>query len=94
MWLKALYQHQSDHFVPKSKARLLETADILAWEWAKHRERIAIGRHMRPSLEALLDVKAGVMGPLDFASKTHRAMHLTGAPLEHYFEQAKQLVLS
>jgi len=93
--LKDFYQHYSHTVIRKQDCRLLEMADIFAWEWAKHIERIAESKPMRPSLLALLtgDGK-GYSSPTDFASHTRRAIHLTGEPLERYFEKVKTLVLS
>jgi hypothetical protein len=93
--LKAMYCHRSHTVADKSDVRLLETADILAWEWAKHRERSRSKQDMRPSLRAMLDADgAGVIGPLDFASATRRAIHVTGEPLERYFDKVIRLILS
>jgi hypothetical protein len=93
--LKTMYCHKSHTVADKLDARLLETADILAWEWAKHRERVRSARDMRPSLRAMLDPEtSGIMSPLDFASATRRAVHVTGAPLERYFDKVKRFVLS
>lgn len=86
------YRHLSHTVIKKSDCRLLEMADIFAWEWAKHRERQESGLSMRGSLAAILG--KGCNGPIDFASDNRRAIHLTGEPLERYFSQVKKLILS
>jgi hypothetical protein len=93
--LKTMYCHISHTVADKRDVRLLETADIIAWEWARHQERVRHNQHMRPSLLALLDPKSsGIMSKIDFASPSRRAVHLTGKPLERYFKKVKHLVLS
>lgn len=89
------YRHFSHTVIKKRDGRLLEMSDIFAWEWAKHMERVEDGLNMRPSLKAILDYdRDGFSSPIDFASETRRAVHLTGRPLERYFDQAKTLILS
>jgi hypothetical protein len=93
--LKEMYCHRAHTVVDKSDARLLETADIIAWEWAKHQERVRDNRHMRPSLLAMLAPDgSGYSSAVDFASSSRRAIHLTGEPLERYFSQVKNFILS
>ena len=90
-----MYCHKSHTVADKPDVKLLETADILAWEWAKHQDRIKDKRHMRPSLLAMLDPRSsGIMSRTDFASPSRRAAHLTGEPLGRYFDKVKHLVLS
>jgi hypothetical protein len=93
--LKEMYCHGSHTVADKPDVRLLETADIIAWEWAKHQDRVRAKQHMRPSLLAMLDpTSSGTMSKVDFASTSRRAVHLTGEPLERYFVKVKHLVLS
>jgi hypothetical protein len=85
--LKALYAHRSHAFVPKAQAVQLQSADILAWEWARFVDISVIQdkRRMRPSLKALV-APDGV-----FDSRRYAGTHLTGAPLENFMRQAAQL---
>jgi hypothetical protein len=93
--VKQMYSHVSHTVVAKPDARLLETADIIAWEWAKHRERLQAGRHMRPSLTAILENgRPGCMDSNGYASASRRAMHVTGQPLARYFDQVREFILS
>jgi hypothetical protein len=93
--LKEMYCHKSHTVSDKPDARLLETADIIAWEWAKHQDRVRDKRHMRPSLLAMLDPgSSGLMSRADFGSTSRRAVHVTGEPLQRYFDKVKHLVLS
>jgi hypothetical protein len=93
--LKDSYCHKSHTVADKADARLLETADILAWEWAKHRDRVRSHQPTRPSLIAVLNPdSSGHMGETDFASRTRMAMHISGEPPERYFNKVKQYVLS
>lgn len=93
--LKDYYHHFSHTCIKKKDAQLLEMSDIFAWEWAKHQERIQEGRDMRPSLRAILaPERDGYSGPIDFASRSRCAIHLTGEPLERYFKRVKDEVLS
>jgi hypothetical protein len=48
------YCHVSHTIIEKRDARLLETADCLAWEWAAHQRREKKQQPMRPSLRYLL----------------------------------------
>lgn len=93
--LGAIYLYGSHTVTEKSKARLLETADILSWEWAKHRERIKSNQPIRPSLTALLDPSLpGQSTPFDYASPSRRAAHITGPALSRYFDKVKDRILS
>jgi hypothetical protein len=89
---RSFYGYRSHSVLKKEDARLFEMTDILAWEWAKHIERVREHKtSMRRSLRALLG--DGVSGEFDFASRTRRAFHLHGQPLERYFKQAEELGL-
>jgi hypothetical protein len=93
--LKRMYGYRSHTVADKGHIRLLETADIIAWEWAKHRDRIRNGQRIRPSLIAILDPdSSGHMSELDAASEYRRAVHLTGHPLERYFYKVDKFILS
>jgi hypothetical protein len=54
--LKKLYRMAGHTIIDKSKARLLETSDILAWEWTRHRIRTPDDEHIRKSFAVLMGV--------------------------------------
>lgn len=89
-----LYSYISHTVIAKADCRLLESADILAWEWATQRDRQKRSMHIRPSIKAILDYGAGEHNEVSFLSEKFRCVHLTGEPLERYFEKVKRVVLS
>jgi hypothetical protein len=66
------YHYLSHSFEGKGDATLLQTADLLAWEWCKYKSEGEHKRSMRRSLEALL-----LKG-----SKKHIVGHLSKSDLE------------
>lgn len=90
---RRLYGRRSHAVLDKQDCRLFEMSDILAWEWAKHVQRVANGDPMRPSLRALLGEDLQKKGETNVGSAARRGWHLTGAPLEHYFQLANDMEL-
>jgi hypothetical protein len=81
--------------IKKEDCRLLEMSDILAWEWARHIERVQKGQRTRPSLKVMLDPDGdGLSSERDYASHSRRALHITGASLERYFTRVQYEILS
>jgi len=76
--LRQSYGYAGHAVSRKQDGRLFETADILAWEWAKHIERMREGKGMRPSLAHLLNEPAGQFHEMRFESLKAKAMHLHG----------------
>ena len=92
--LKESYLHGSDSFVPKEEMPQLQTADILAWEWAKYWDETVIEgkRLMRKSLVAMLT--HGSKNPANFNAERVKFVHLTGLPLRRFAKQVADLGLS
>jgi hypothetical protein len=84
--MKEHYQYHSDTFIGKADARPLQSADLLAWEWAKCQdETIDNGiRHIRQSLRALFE-------PAPF--QHYKVLHLTGEPLKRYLDHIRKMGL-
>ena len=73
---------------------LLEAADILAWEWAKHVERVENGIKARPSLDALIAAPDKPLGKsLHYESPKFRAMHFPRSALAVFLEKIRKYVL-
>jgi hypothetical protein len=98
---KRLYGLRSHTPLGKADARLFETADILAWEWAKHVERDSRGHpldkngvtRMRGSLKALLGDKLIKSRETNIISPIRRGWHITGMPLERFYRRVSELEL-
>lgn len=87
--MRSVYQCRSHGFLEKPDARLLETSDILAWEWAKHIDRLKEGKAARPSLRALID---GEVSGADYKSANYVAQHVTGARLDRFCDKVGRLL--
>lgn len=90
--IKEHYRHRSFTVMQKEDSRLFEMADIFAWEWAKHMERLMQGKPMRDSLRALLG--DGKSGETDFTSASRRAFHNAGPAFAAYMRDIKGVVLA
>lgn len=90
--IKDYYRHDSHTFMGKDSSRLFEMVDIVAWEWAKHMDRLIEGKGMRPSLRAILG--EGVSGETDFKSPTRRAFHNAGPMFAQYVSDVRHLLLA
>ncbi|MDP2331172.1 MAG: hypothetical protein Q8M19_10825 [Reyranella sp.] len=85
----ALYGCRSHSKLAKTDSRLFEIADIVAWEWAKHIDRIGEGKtQMRGSLKALLG--EGHSSEFDFASDSRVMMHMRGPALERFYLRCEE----
>ncbi len=95
---KRLYGMRSYSILDAADSRLFEMADIFAWEWAKHVERDAAGvlldengvTRQRGSLKALLGDGIFKNRETNIISLTRRGWHLTGAPLERYYQRVDE----
>lgn len=92
--LRRSYCYGSDAFVSKADAVLFDAADIVAWEWGKHVDRLREGKGARPSLVALMDGPCVVSQQPFLWSATRYANHYTGKPLENYFSKMQRLMLA
>lgn len=77
--LRERLRYASHAFVPKDHSVLLQSADLLAWEWGKHIDEPG-RRPMRKSLEALLNHPNGTL----------RCAPMNKEAMAKYFELSKQ----
>jgi hypothetical protein len=79
------YQYYSHGFVPKKDSSHLQSADLLAWEWAKcYDETIDMDlRPVRRSLQALIKPNR----------QRYKVVHLTGLPLRRFMREIEQMEL-
>ncbi|MFZ5779057.1 MAG: hypothetical protein ACOY4R_02470 [Pseudomonadota bacterium] len=85
-----LYACRSHVVMQASDARLFEMADIFAWEWAKHIERVAVGRtKKRGSLRALLGGEGS--DDLSFVSPSRHLFHMRGAALKRFYARCESV---
>lgn len=91
--LRESYRHYSHTFADKSNVALLQTADVLAWEWAKYIDETVLTpqRPMRKSLGALLT--QGTFDPNGFDTERFKLSHITGEPLKNFVRQVEALGL-
>jgi hypothetical protein len=98
---RRLYGMRAYAVLDAADSRLFEMADILAWEWAKHVERDnarypldANGvTRQRGSLRALLGDGIYRSRETNIISTTRRGWHLTGAPLQRYYQRVNEFEL-
>jgi hypothetical protein len=90
--MREIYSYRGHFYVPKGDARLLETADVLAWEWGNHLDRFKQGRHIRPSIKAIFEDGGDALSATSYQAGRHFARHLTGNPLRWYLRTVKALV--
>ncbi len=89
--MKAVYQYKSHGYFEKKDARLMEAADLLAWEWARQIDRSRNGKHVRPSLRHMLD---GDVSGTAYKSGKWSAFHVTGSVLERFCGKVGRLLLA
>ncbi len=89
--MKAVYQYQSHGYFEKRDARLMEAADLLAWEWAHQIDRSRNGRHVRASLSHMLE---GDVNGIVYKSHKWIALHVTGSALERFCDKVGRLLLA
>jgi hypothetical protein len=98
---ESLYKLSSHTPLKKRNARLFETSDILAWEWAKHVERDTLRypldengvTRMRGSLKALLGGDTKKIRETNVISPTRRGWHITGKELDKFYQQVSEFEL-
>ena len=98
---RRLYKMRSHRVLSAADCRLFETADIFAWEWAKHVERDKDGKildangvtRQRGSLRALLGEGLQKSAETNVTSVNRRGWHITGAPLERYYQRIGDMEL-
>lgn len=87
------YGLASEVFVDKGAARLLEAADVLAWEWARHVRRQKPGSATRKSLAALMEGNDCVVnGHPYYQSGNRYAAHYRGEQVVRFFERMDRLL--
>jgi hypothetical protein len=94
--LRLAYCYGSDAFVSKADAPLFDAADLVAWEWGKHIDRIRAGQPVRPSLVALMGDQCVVDGKPGYRSdaRGRGAIHASGEPLARFFRKFSALILA
>lgn len=92
--IKHLYSHLSHTVVAKEDCRLLETADILAWEWAVQQDRRRKEQRLRPSLAAILGIKDGALNEKGVDAGNFCCIHLQEGNLQRYFTKIQAQILS
>ncbi len=90
--IRQLYCYSTDAFVSKADAPLFGAADLVAWEWGKHIDRIRERKAIRPSLTALMNGPCIYDGQPYCQSDTRLALHYTGQSLENYFNKMGRLI--
>jgi len=85
---------RSYNVLDKRDSRLLESADVLAWEWARHVERMLEGKPTRPSLSALLDARPDDLMSTNYLNDRCRVFHLTEAVLAKSGPKFEKLFLA
>jgi hypothetical protein len=87
---RAMYGCRSYTTLSKTDSRTFEMVDILAWEWAKHIDRIGDGQSkMRGSLKALLG--EGIADQFSFVSPSRHMFHMQGAALERFYARCESV---
>jgi hypothetical protein len=92
--LRRSYCYGSDAFVSKKDAHLFDAADLIAWEWGTHINRMRAGRKVRPSVMALMNGPCVVEGKAYHASAGRYANHYTGQPLERFFSKMGRIMVA
>lgn len=91
--LQDYYAMASAAFLPASKARLFETADIVAWEWAEHIKRTQAGNErVRGSLPELMGHPVTMVGKTHVRSESRYAIHYSGEPVTKYMQAMQRLM--
>jgi hypothetical protein len=91
--LRRFYCYGSYAFVANADAMLFDAADVVAWEWGKHIERLRQGKAARPSLAALMNDDPCVVNGQPFCrTATRYANHYTGPALERFFSKMTQVM--
>jgi hypothetical protein len=92
--LRDIYSYRSHEYLEKAGARLLESADILAWEWATHIDRLNKGQHVRPSIEALMGDPDRHVADRVFAGRKFYGMHISKRGTERFMTFMRAILLA
>ena len=92
--LRQAYCYGSDAFVSKADAPLFDAADMVAWKWGKHIDRVRVGQPPRPSLAALMGSLCVVDGKPGHKARGRVAIHACGKPMARYFRKQSALILA
>lgn len=90
--LRKSYCYGSDAFVSKKDAQLFDAADLVAWEWGTHVNRLRAGAGVRPSIKALMKGPCVLNGRPFCASASRYANHYSGQPLETFFQKIGRIM--
>lgn len=85
--LRRSYAYGSDVFAAKADVVPFDAADVVAWEWRKHVERIRANQKVRPSLTALMNGSCTADGQAFHNTNARYGNHFTGASLRRYFDK-------
>jgi hypothetical protein len=80
-----LYHYCSHAFVSKKDMPLLQTADLLAWEWRKH----VLERGFDATKFSLDNMRGSLRELFERGGKKHIVGHFTGSDLDRYFDYIK-----
>lgn len=83
--LKRSYGQASVRFVSANDARLFGAADLVAWEWARHVDRVKTKQPTRRSLAALMGSECVIDDQPGHNTVGRYANHLEGTKLERFF---------
>lgn len=94
-YLGNLYRVRSHTVGRKQDFRLLEGADILAWEWTKHVRRDPDDPRVRKSLAVLLEADADdLKGRLAVSNSSRYAIHYGGPILAEHMQDTARLLIN
>jgi hypothetical protein len=84
--MRFLYAYRSHGYIKKKDAAMLQSADMFAWEWAKHVERRSEGiARTRGSFKALVNLGDGHVVPADgFQNDNFVMRHVSGEAFERF----------
>ena len=78
--------------VQKDDAHILGSADLLAWEWARHIDRLREGKPIRPSLQALFADEGRTVESDNYFTSRFRGLHLSAASLQKYGPKLQKIL--
>lgn len=90
--VKGMYQMGAVSILEKSDMRLFDTADVVAWEWARHVGRVRAEEPSRKSLVALMGGSAVVNGHPYVSTPSRLAAHYSGEQVQKFFDRMDRLL--